>query len=193
MKVRSWIKMGFRLTKFLIVLGLILLLTMTVSEKKIFRVENFNFNKSFGVMAMAEKNKEEKPVEQVLPEVNKEKPVVTNKASYKGDLTGYAADCPLCNGKLACLRSYDVYKNNVVTYNDKTFGNVRIVASSKNLPCGSIIKFDSKRVSDETTYAIVLDRGVTGTSIDLLVPTEAYASRYIGRSKINYDVLRLGW
>lgn len=185
--------MGFRLTKFLIVLGLILLLTMTVSEKKIFRVENFNFNKSFGVMAMAEKNKEEKPVEQVLPEVNKEKPVVTNKASYKGDLTGYAADCPLCNGKLACLRSYDVYKNNVVTYNDKTFGNVRIVASSKNLPCGSIIKFDSKRVSDETTYAIVLDRGVTGTSIDLLVPTEAYASRYIGRSKINYDVLRLGW
>ncbi len=193
MKVRSWIKMGFKFTKFLIVIVILLLLTATVSNRKIFRVENFNFNKSLGLTANAEKPLEEKPVvkEEVVTEVTK--PVELKNASYTGDLTGYAADCPLCNGHLACLGSYNVYKNNVVTYNDKTYGKVRIVASSKKLPCGSIIKFDSKRVSSETTYAIVLDRGVLGTSIDLLVPTEAYASRYIGRSSINYDVLRLGW
>ena len=195
MKVRSWIKMGFKLIKFLAVLVIVLLMTSTVSEKKIFRVENFNFNKSLGLTAMAEKDEEAKPKPKPVqtPEEPVKKVNSSVKISYKGDLTGYSADCPLCNGKLACLRSYNVYKNGVTSYKDKTYGEVRIVASSKKLPCGSIIKFDSKRVSKNTTYAIVLDRGVTGTSIDLLVPTEAYASKYIGRSSIKYDVLRLGW
>ena len=61
MKVRSWIKMGFKLIKFLAVLVIVLLMTSTVSEKKIFRVENFNFNKSLGLTAMAEKDEEVKP------------------------------------------------------------------------------------------------------------------------------------
>ncbi len=194
MKIRSGIKMGFKIIKLLIVLAMVFTITNTVSNKKIFRVENFNFNKSLGLIAMAEKDEEEivNP-EEVIPEVKEERSVSQVKTSYKGDLTGYAADCPLCNGTLACLRTYNVYKNNVVTYNDSIYGEVRIVASSKNLPCGSIIKFDSSRVAKESTYAIVLDRGVRGTNIDLLVPSETYASKYIGRSSINYDVLRLGW
>lgn len=192
MIVKSWIKMGFKFIKFIVVIVIILLLTATVSNKKIFKFENFNFNKSFDLVANASKNEENKPISVEKPVLG-DKPVSEVKASYKGDLTGYAADCPLCNGHLACLGSYNVYKNNVITYNDKVYGTVRIVASSKNLPCGSIIKFDSKRVSEDTTYAIVLDRGVRGTSIDLLVPTEVYASKNIGRSSINYDVLRIGW
>lgn len=108
-----------------------------------------------------------------------------------GDLTGYAADCPACNGTLACKRDYNVYKNGVITYNDDTYGDVRIVASSKNLACGSIIKFSSSIVGE--TYAIVMDRGVLGNNIDLLVESENYASKFIGRSKISYDVLRNGW
>ena len=106
--------------------------------------------------------------------------------SLTGFLTGYAADCPMCNGTLACLRNYNVYKNGIVNYNDKTFGNVRIVASSKNLSCGSIVEFDN-------TKAIVLDRGVLGNNLDLLVESESYASKYVGRKKITYDVLREGW
>jgi len=112
--------------------------------------------------------------------------------TLSGDLTGYAADCPMCNGTLACKRDYNVYKNNVLSYNDDTYGSVRIVASSKALKCGSIISFDSK-VLGETTYAIVLDRGVLGNNIDLLVESEMYAAKYIGRSNITYNVLREGW
>ena len=187
--------MGFRLSKFIILVIVVLLMTATISEKKIFRVENFNFNKSLGLTAMALKDEEEKPVvkEEIKTGTKVDSTKLVVKATYSGDLTGYAADCPKCNGKLACLRNYNVYKNNVVNYEDKTYGSVRIVASSKNLPCGSIIRFNSKRVAQEDTYAIVLDRGVLGNSIDLLVPTEAYASKYIGRSKISYEVLRVGW
>jgi hypothetical protein len=80
----------------------------------------------------------------------------------------------------------NVYKNGVVTYNDSTYGNVRIVATSRNIPCGSIIKYND-------TYAIVLDRGVLGYDVDLLVESEDYARQYIGRSKITYEIIRSGW
>ncbi len=76
---------------------------------------------------------------------------------------------------------------------DKDYGKVYIVASSKNLPCGSIVSFNSKRISDDKVIAIVLDRGVLGNALDFLTPSEAYAAKYIGRSSITYDVLRSGW
>ena len=113
------------------------------------------------------------------------------KDTFTGDLTAYGFDCPLCGGTLGCKPSYYI-KDGTTTYPDETYGTVRIVASSKNLPCGSIIRFDSKRVSEEPTIAIVLDRGVLGNDIDLLVGHEANAYN-IGRSIITYDVLRQGW
>lgn len=112
--------------------------------------------------------------------------------SYTGDLTGYGAYCPLCTGRLACMSSLDL-SNGRNTYVDKTYGEVNIVASSKNLPCGSIIRFNSKRISEKPVIAIVLDRGVLGNDIDFLSPSEDYAYKYIGRSSITYDVLRFGW
>ncbi len=118
---------------------------------------------------------------------------VSSISTLTGSLTGYAADCPACSGKLACNSNYDVYKNNVVTYNDKGFGNVRIVASSKSLPCGSIIKFNLKSISNEPVIAVVLDRGVRGQDIDLLMPTEDAARKLVGRKTIKYEVLRNGW
>ena len=78
-------------------------------------------------------------------------------------------------------------------YTDVKYGEVNIVASSSNLPCGSIVSFYSDRVGEGRIVAIVLDRGVRGNSLDLLTPSEEYASKYIGRSKITYDVLRSGW
>ena len=79
------------------------------------------------------------------------------------------------------------------TYQDADYGIVNIVASSANLPCGSIIRFNSERISSTPVYAIVLDRGVLGNAIDLLSESEEYASKYIGRSSITYDVLRSRW
>jgi hypothetical protein len=114
------------------------------------------------------------------------------KDTYTGDLTGYGADCPLCGGTLACLPNYYV-KDGTDTYADPIYGNVRIVASSKNLPCGTIVRFQHKGLSKEPIVAIVLDRGVLGNDLDLLSPSEAYAKQYVGRKSITYDVLRQGW
>ena len=113
------------------------------------------------------------------------------KDTYTGDLTGYVYNCPLCNGTLGCMRSYDI-RDGKTTYPDLTYGTVRIVASSTNLPCGTIVRFNSSRVSEKPVYAIVLDRGVRGNALDLLSSDLDYALT-LGRSVITYDVLREGW
>lgn len=144
-------------------------------------VLNDNVNKTINLSTMALKVIE---VEQELK--------FTAIDTYTGDLTGYAHDCPLCSGKLACLSGYDI-TDGTNTYQDSEYGEVYIVASSSNLPCGSIVSFYSNRISDDKVLAIVLDRGVRGNSLDFLVPTERYAYENIGRSSITYDVLRSGW
>ena len=114
------------------------------------------------------------------------------KDTFTGDVTGYGADCPLCSGKLSCVPSYNV-RNGTTIYPDVNYGNVRIVASSKNLPCGSIVRFNLSKLSNEPIVAIVLDRGVLGTDLDLLMTSENDASMYVGRNTLSYDVLRVGY
>lgn len=183
MKLRTWVKMGLKL---LIIFPVLFLLVNSGSNMEIVKTEVLEFNENLGMSANAIKNEEEKPIE---PDTLK----YTSKASYSGYLTGYSADCPLCGGKLACASKYNVYKNGVVTYPDKEYGNVRIVASSKNLSCGSIIELTNTKAGSGTVYAIVLDRGVSKNNLDLLVESEKYASQYIGRTNISYNVLRFGW
>lgn len=173
---------------FIIVIAL-LCLKSSSSKTQIFSA-NENINKSIDLSTMAiyiNKEEEEKANEEAM-----QKYLWGVLDSYTGDLTGYGAYCPLCTGHLACMSSLDL-SNGRTTYEDKTYGEVRIVASSKNLPCGTIIKFDSKIISDGPVLAIVLDRGVLGNDIDLLSPSEQYAADHVGRSKITYDVLRMGW
>lgn len=144
------------------------------------KISNENLNKTLDLTAMAVKLNEIQLADKYYP-----------LDTFTGDLTGYAADCPLCTGYLYCNNQF--VANGTTTYDDKDYGNVLIVASSKNLPCGSIITFDAGYVSDEKVTAIVLDRGVLGNDIDLLVESEDYATKYIGRHKLTYDVLRFGW
>lgn len=151
------------------------------SDIKIATVENNNVNKTVNLTTMAMKIIE---VEDTIK--------YTPVATYTGDLTGYAYNCPLCNGTLGCMPKYNI-KDGITTYKDYEYGEVKIVASSKNIACGSIIRFKSDRVGEGEQFAIVLDRGVGGYALDLLTPSEDYASKYIGRSKITYDVLRSGW
>lgn len=112
--------------------------------------------------------------------------------TYNGTLTGYVADCPLCSGYLGCNNQNVL--DGTTTYYDAQYGLVRIVASSPSLPCGSIVRFknDTLSVNGEIT-AIVLDRGVIGTSLDLLVDSVDTALTRVGSRKINYDILRFGW
>lgn len=168
-----------RLAILFVLLVIFMIFYVVNSEKK---NENIVESLSYSVNLMIE-NDLNKKVE-ILEENDDIQNVEYEK--YTGDLTGYSADCPQCNGTLACMPNYDVYKNGIVTYKDVDYGDVKIVASSKNIKCGSIIKY-------EDNYAIVLDRGVLGYDIDLLVESEEYARQNVGRSKITYEIIRSGW
>ena len=150
---------------------------VNIIETKIYS-DNTNKNVNLSTMAMK------------LEEI-KENDIYSAKDTYTGDLTGYVFNCPLCTGLLACNWRYDV-TDGTTTYDDEVYGTVRIVASSSNLPCGTIIRFNSNRISNEPVLAIVLDRGVRGNALDLLSKDLEYALT-LGRSVITYDVLREGW
>jgi len=142
---------------------------------------NTNLNLTLDLYAMAEKL-----------ENDIQNDLYSAKDTYTGYLTGYGADCPLCNGTLSCMPSLDVLNGNVY-YTDEVYGTVNIVASSKKLSCGTIIRINESKISDEEIYAIVLDRGVSSYNLDLLTVSEEYAKYNVGRSIISYDVLRWGW
>lgn len=161
---------------------LILLVIFVESSNNIkeTKVLNDNYNKSIDLATMAMKLKEEIASD-----------LYSAKDTFTGDLTSYLPTCPLCNGHLACLPNYNVL-DGTETYKDISYGEVQIVASSKNLPCGSIVRLNNTKLSDEAILAIVLDRGVLGNDLDLLTSSMDYA-RMVGRSVVTYDVLRNGW
>ncbi len=175
-KIYNKLNLISKSTLLLIIVGLITGVTFQDESK----VVNNNLNKTLNLNSMAE----------VIEAINYND-LYSSLDTYVGYLTGYGADCALCSGFLGCTGK-DV-RDGTTTYNDEDYGEVRIVASSKSMPCGSIIRFESKRISDKPVLAIVLDRGVRGTAIDLLTESENHAGQYVGRSQIKYDLLRKGW
>ena len=174
-------KKVLNIIKFVFVFLIVFSCTQISISSKEAKTTNNNLNKTLDLHAMAIKYEEIVKYDLYTP-----------IDIYNGDLTGYAANCPLCNGHLGC-NGQNVL-DGTTTYNDKDYGNVRIVASSRNLSCGSIIEFDGSVINIEgKVTAIVLDRGVLGTDLDLLVESEQYASDYIGRHLISYNVLRRGY
>ena len=183
----------FKTSKILLLLAAIFTLQQVNVKNSNERLMNENLNKTIDLTAMAVKLNEIQLADKFYP-----------LDTFTGDLTGYGADCSAsgCTGILYC-KAYNVetgkkqyinaLRDGITSYVDKDYGNVKIVASSRNLPCGSIITFDAKYISDEPVTAIVLDRGVLGNDIDLLVESQAYAKKHIGRHKFTYDVLRFGW
>ncbi len=173
----------FKMIKKFSQLTLLILLVIFVESSnniKETKVLNDNYNKSIDLATMAMKLKEDIAND-----------LYSAKDTFTGDLTSYLPTCPLCSGRLACLPKYNVL-DGTETYDDLSYGNVKIVASSKNLPCGSIVRLNKTKLSDEPVLAIVLDRGVLGNDLDLLTSNEAYAYQ-VGRSTVTYDVLRNGW
>jgi len=145
------------------------------------KIVNENLHKTLDLTSMAERVQE-----------NIDNDIYATIKTLTGDLTGYVYNCPLCGGTLGCRPSYNI-KDGTTTFDDELYGTVNIIASSRSLPCGSIVRFNAKRISDEPIFAIVLDRGVPGTDIDILAPDYDFAIRNVGRTKVTYDVLREGW
>lgn len=118
----------------------------------------------------------------------------TTPVEFKGQMTGYGPDCPGCGGRTGCSPYQDVRKNNIY-FDDNTYGEVRIIATDKAIPCGSIIKVSNVSWTDEEFVAIALDRGgaIKGLITDLLFKDEKSA-KFVGRQRdVNYKIIRWGW
>ena len=167
----------------IIVFGLVFMLTKESNQVYVLTVA-LNNN--------LEKNMDREIIQKTQNELYIEKdynPVDT----FIGELTGYAGDCPLCSGYLACPPRTNVLEKGIY-YDDATYGHIRIAASSKNYPCGTILRFNVNKLSEEPIIAIVLDRGVSGNNIDLLTESEEYAAQYVGRVRnLEFEILRKGW
>jgi len=167
-------------TKILLLLGVVVLLQQVNIFNSNAKITNENLNKTLDLNAMAFKYNEIKMNDKFMV-----------LDTFTGDLTGYGALCPACNGHLGCTGKW--VGDGTTTYDDLDYGNVRIVASSKNLPCGSIVRFSLSKISSEPVIAIVLDRGVLGNDLDLLVENNNLANTLVGRNTLSYDILRTGW
>lgn len=115
-------------------------------------------------------------------------------ATYRGLITAYGPDCTGCTGRTAS--GYKVSGGNIY-YHDKKYGKVRIVASDKSLPFGSIIRIKNLSVFNEPVIAIVLDRGgAIGFNkkvyFDLLYKSEKETSSF-GMRRATFEVLRRGY
>lgn len=119
------------------------------------------------------------------------KDLISNKvlSTFTGQLTGYGPDCAKCGGRTAS--GLDVRNGNIY-YNDATFGEVRIVASSTNYKFGTIIRIGGTRTTDQM-IAIVLDRGVSGKTFDLLFASENNTGGIGYQRNVKFEVLRNGW
>lgn len=169
-----------KFTQILVIFICTFMLNSVNTLKKEAKIINENINKNIDLVAKAQKEYEFIANDLYAP-----------IDYFNGYLTGYAANCPLCGGTLGCT-GQNVLDGTTKVY-DEDYGMVNIVASSSNLPCGSIVSFNLDSISDKPITAIVLDRGVLGTNLDLLVESEEYARMYVGGRKITYNVLRKGY
>ncbi len=110
--------------------------------------------------------------------------------TFTGTLTGYGPNCYGCSGITSS--GYDV--SNTITYNDKDFGEVRIVAADDYFSLYTIVRI-TNIPNSEPIIAIVLDRGGNvgfnrGTLFDLLFSSEQEA---LPRTEnITFEILRKG-
>lgn len=114
--------------------------------------------------------------------------------SFIGTMTGYGPDCVGCGGKTGCPPRQDVRNGNIY-FNDNEYGTIRIVATDKSIPCGSIVRISNLTFSSTPIIAIALDRGgaIKGNTMDLLYASEK-ETKSIGRQRnIQFDIIRWGW
>ena len=106
-----------------------------------------------------------------------------------GAMSSFGPDCAGCNGYVAA--GIDVRNN--ITYQDPTYGTVRIVAGDRKYPLGTIVRIKGY---GPDFLAIVLDRGGDigigrRFMFDLLCPSEASG---IGTHyNMTFEILRYGY
>ena len=135
-----------------------------------------------------------------IPTVPKEETPTTEEKTdiietQVGKMSGYGPNCIGCSGYTA---SGKYVGDGNVYYNDKTYGQVRIVAGDYKYKFGTIIRIKSSNVSTSPITAIVLDRGGSigidkKYMFDLLFATEKEASSYGVSYNVTFEILRNGY
>ena len=124
---------------------------------------------------------------------------------YTGILTLYGADCDTCDGVgfVYCPIGNNEYHNLIsdgIYYEDKEYGNVRILAAAlAEFPCGTIIEINNSDMTKE--IGIVLDTGSGMKNaysegwilIDLAHETETDLPTFGTNGNTNFSVRRWGW
>ena len=64
---------------------------------------------------------------------------------------------------------------------------------SSSIPCGSIIRINVSAYDPEGMYAIVLDRGVSGSMVDLLKESASADSPVRTMDGVTFDIVRYGY
>lgn len=127
------------------------------------------------------------------------------KGVYKGNTTGYGADCKGCSGRVSCkTREGEKYNINESGeyYHDVQYGDVRIIAANLSMfKCGTIIEIDNGRL--EPFLGIVMDTGSAMVNswnsyglvhIDIAHATEKDKIVYQATSNnASFNVQRWGW
>ena len=134
--------------------------------------------------------KEKQEIDTIVEEQKEvTEPIITNTNIITSFITHYSPNCYGCSGVTAS--GYDV--KNTIYYNDIEYGQVRVVAMSRDYPLYSIIKIKDYKLGGDI-IAIILDRGgaITGTKIDLLVETEDIAIQCGIQRNVQVEILRLG-
>lgn len=198
-KFNKFIKEKFHVFCYLLGLGFISLgfLTFIVigPNKTISNINNINLEKSISVETLMQNYVilSKRTLNPVFYD-NFDDAVVNAKyyaTSFQGKLTHYGPDCPLCGGHLGC-NGQDARNGNIY-YTDDEYGTLRVVATDRSLPCGSIIRINIDEYDPDGMYAIVLDRGVSDSNIDLLKTSQKAKSPVRTVNKVIFDIVRYGY
>lgn len=129
----------------------------------------------------------------VFKEIEIKEETIKVLATYTGNITAYGPDCIGCSGITAS--GYNV--KNTIYYNDKEYGQVRVLAADKSLPFGTIVRISDLSIYSKPIIGIVLDRGSAigfnkSVYFDLLYKSERDTNSFGKRSAI-FEILRRGY
>lgn len=118
----------------------------------------------------------------------------SSPVAFMGKITAYGPDCVGCSGYSACPPRQD-FRNGNIYFDDQVYGQVRVVAADRSIPCGSIVRISGINIYDEPILAVVMDRGgaVTGNHMDLLFTSQSNLEGFATSNNIKFEIIRYGW
>ena len=116
-------------------------------------------------------------------------PSITVGSTFTGTMSGYGSD-------IGDLTASEYNISNTIYYEDSTYGTLRILASDRCIPFGTVIEVSNSKVGN--FKAIVLDRGGNIGfdrlyDFDLLFETSKEAINYGSSLNATFKILRVGY